>query len=350
MASKVVFKSNTDLPLFTEFTEYKADYLKSEPDVFQNERDGFAIHSLNSVVCEFFVDGQPYYYYRHSDPDKTRWVGICRLGDRPLDYQKGGYTYQLAAHNKNDIIVPYHKLSNDPVSYGFSSEYDEMSVVYTQKGITVKEGDILNFTAEFFPTVTLDHFNAWPNGVNCYVSGKVTGYFEGKPIEGVGRFDRAFCTRTTSEKGFDFDFATLNMNNEFGGIRKDGRREEAVIDITAEGKVWAYYWLEGEEPVSANEVEVEADWYKLPYLNDGTCIYKDIVFRFVGKEIHMNGKWGHKGFTGYPRFDKLGQCEISGPWYEGKEPYEHELYVSFNEVQEAYDHNITKYGFDVFEE
>ncbi len=49
-----------------------------------------------------------------------------------------------------------------------------------------------------------------------------------------------------------------------------------------------------------------------------------------------------------PVFDKKGQAEICGPWYEGKIPYEHKNYMSFNEVQEAYAGNLEKLGFQVF--
>ena len=49
-----------------------------------------------------------------------------------------------------------------------------------------------------------------------------------------------------------------------------------------------------------------------------------------------------------PVFDKKGQAEICGPWYEGKIPYEHTNYMSFNEVQEAYAGNLEKLGFQVF--
>ncbi len=84
--------------------------------------------------------------------------------------------------------------------------------------------------------------------------------------------NRITCLYFFSQYVMDIDFHGLNTNNELLGVRKDGRCEECVIDIMSEGNVWAYYWLEGKTPVTSNEVEVEADWYCLPYLDDETCI------------------------------------------------------------------------------
>ncbi len=349
MGKKVIFKSNSTFAPYTEFTSFKEDYLKLEPDVFNNERDGYCFLSLNPVFCQFFVDDQPYFYYRHLDPDKNRFVGISKLGDGPLDYQKGGYTYQLAAPCKNDAIIPYHKISDDPIAYGCGSYDGKMEIIYYTDHATVKESDILQLNFEYFPMTVIDHFNAWPNACVIYQAAKFTGTFEGKPIQGVGRCSHSYTIRKEKNIGFSMEYGNVNMNNELIGIREDGRKEEAVIDIIANGKVWAYYHLEGEEPVYADEVEVEADWFKVPYLNDGTCIYKDIIFRFAGKEIHMTGKWGTKGFLGYPRFEKAGQVEIVGPWYEGSVPYRHRSYMSFNEVQDCYAKQLKELDFNVYE-
>ncbi|MBQ9036178.1 MAG: hypothetical protein IJ115_01775 [Erysipelotrichaceae bacterium] len=350
MAKRVLFNKKDDRELFTEFKPLNADFLKSAPDMFNTDRNDHATLALNPTHFMFFDQGQPYMYYRHSNPASTRFVGIAKLGDGPLDYQKGGYTYQLAAPHRNDPVVPYAKLGDDPLCYGYSSEDGKMQIRYYEDHIEVKESDILSYSAEYFPMAFVDHGNIWYGQSVYYLSGFAKGTFNGRPVEGICRADRAFVGQKYKEKGFFFDFEGLNLNHELAGIREDGRREDCVVDILTKDKAWAYYWLEGEEPIATNEVEVEADWYRVPYLDDGTCMFKEITFRFAGKEIHVNGKWGTKGWTGYPKFDKPGQVQVCGPWYEGKTPYNHKYYFSFTEVQESYDHYIKELGFDIVEE
>lgn len=349
MTKKILFKSRGEKELFTQQIEYSKELLVDSPEIFNNRRDGYATINLVPTFCQFFIDGQPYFYYRHSDPDKTRWVGICKLGDGPFDYQKGGYTWQLSAPHKNDPIVPYGKIKDNPYTVGISTLDGETALTFTANSAKIKEKEILMYEGEYFPYAFIDHQNVWPNTSTIYQSGKVTGTFNGHSFEGAGRFDKGFCSTLIESQNYAFDFDEVNLNHELVGIREDGRREEATIDIMANGNTWAYYWLEGEEMVTSNEVEVEADWYRLPYVDDGTCIFRNITFRFGGKEIHVEGKWGHKGFTGYPRFDKKGQAEVSGPWYEGKIPYKHTHFMSFNEVQSCFDTSLIELGFDVFD-
>ena len=85
----------------------------------------------------------------------------------------------------------------------------------------------------------------------------------------------------------------------------------------------------------------------LPYVDDGTCVFKDAIFRFAGKEIHFEGKWGTKGVRPEPRIEKHGQSQILGTWYEGSTPYKHKLSMTFSENMEAYDYKLEKMGFDV---
>ena len=96
-----------------------------------------------------------------------------------------------------------------------------------------------------------------------------------------------------------------------------------------------------------DKVSMETEWKRLPYVDDGTCVYKNAVFRFAGKEFHFEGKWGTKGFTEKPRVEKHGQSQIFGTWYEGDTPYDHELSFGFSENMEAYDYKLEKLGFEV---
>ncbi len=86
---------------------------------------------------------------------------------------------------------------------------------------------------------------------------------------------------------------------------------------------------------------------RLPYVDDGTCIYEDATFSFAGKTLHFHGRVGLQGFTPKPRVEKHGQSQVFGTWYEGDEPYDHKLFFGFVENMEAYDKGSQAAGFDV---
>lgn len=345
MRNKLTFKCNKNQEFLFEFKKMEEDYLLMEPQTFQNARDRYAVLTLNPFYCQFMHEGRPFFYYRHSNPDGTRFVGIIEGGDGPFDLQKGGYTKELPCPNRNDAYVAYRKTSDDPIVYSFQSPDGKLDIGYGIDQSYVQEGDILSFTLDHFPYVAIDHANGWPNQSVIYQEGIVNGTFLGKPFKGAGGFGKSYTIKAVAEGGFQFAYG--NFNTELAGVRKDGRREEAVIDICFAGGVFAYYWLEGEEVVSSDEVEVETVFYHLPYMNDGTCMYKDIIFRFGGKEIHFEGKWGIKGFTAEPRLDKSGQAEVLGVWYEGTQAYEHEVSYGLCEIQGAFDEDLKKMGFTV---
>lgn len=347
MGNTLIFKCNKTQDYFFEFKPMEEDYLLMEPQTFHNERDGYAVLTLNPFYCQFMYEEKPYFYYRHSDPDGTRFVGIIEGGEHPFDYQKKGYTKELPCPARGDAYVPYRKVNENPIQYRFESTDRQLEITYGIDKSYVKEGDILSFTLEHFPYVAIDHANGWPNQSVIYQEGVVHGTFLGKPFKGAGGFGKSYTIKAAAAGGFQFTYG--NFNTELAGVRKDGRREEAVIDICFDGGVFAYYWLEGEEAVTSDEVEVQTEFYHLPYMHDGTCMYKDIVFRFGGKEIHFEGKWGIKGFTAEPRLDKSGQAEMLGIWYEGNVPYEHDVSYGLCEVQGAFDEDLRKMGFTVVE-
>ncbi len=343
------FKSNRPLEHWTEFVPQEEDLLKEAPAILQTERDGFAKMTLAPFYCMFTLKGEkkPRFYYRHSNPDSCRFVGITVPGDTPFDHQTEGYTNELSCPKKGDGYLPYRKTSDEPVEYSLESADGDMKIDFGLDHARIHEGEILNGEIEYFDHVNVDHQNVWPGASTIYQAGIIRGTFMGEPFEGMARFGKTYNASNNMEKGFQFDFG--NFNNEYAGVREDGRREEAVIDITFDGGVWAYYWLEGEDPVSSDEVEVTTEFYRLPYLEDQTCMYKDIVFRFAGKEIHFEGQYGLKGYTAEPRFDKPGQAELLGRWYEGKHPYTHKLTMTFNEIQKSFPDEIEKLGFEVLD-
>lgn len=348
MIKAVEFKNRTGRKPHVEFIKYDADFLNPvTPNIFNNEMDDYATLRIISTYAEMFPDGdvskKPYYFFRHTNEDgSTRFSGFMELGDTPLDIQKGGHIENLCTP-ENAQNSYYKKISNDPVEYALGTEKPFFEYRFTDSEAYLKEGDFLDVKAEYFPFAVVDHSSIWNNVCPIYQTALLTGTYEGKKVQGLAHIDRSF-----KQHGNDAYSLLGYIDNEYDGIREDGRKETAIIHIdVSTGKVFAYYWLEGEEPVVSDTVIMEAEWVRLPYCNDGTCIYKNAVYKFAGKEIHFTAKWGSKGFTSYPRLDKYGQSQVYGTWYEGQAPYKHKLFMTFVENQEAFDNNIEKLGFDV---
>jgi hypothetical protein len=351
MIKTVMFKNQTGEKPSVEFKEYSEDFLKAQPEIFNNTHDGHAQMRVLSLSSEFFRDGdaskKPDWYFRQSNVDSTRWIGFTKLSDDPLEPQLGGLDESDGLGGTNVPVVPFGKISDDPVCYGISAEDHSFEYRFYLDHATVKEGDVFEGYVDYFPFAVVDHNSIWNNALPIYMCGVLTGSYMGQPVKGIGRINISFMPKSHSKKKYELKGYFDNM---FYGIREDGRKETAIVHLDHSGKVFAYYWLEGEGFVTSDEVEMESEWYRLPYCNDGTCIYKRAVYKFAGKEIHFDGKWGTKGFTKRPRIeDKPGQSQVFGTWYEGDTPYEHTLFCTFNENQEAYDFNIEKLGFDVLD-
>ncbi|MDQ0361061.1 hypothetical protein [Breznakia pachnodae] len=352
MIKSVEFKNKTGKMPSVEFRKYETNFLVAgTPDIFSNEEDDNAVITVISTYGEMFPNGntdeKPYYFFRHTNglTWDTRFVGFIELGDTPLEYQKGGHIDNLSVDNAKN---PYYKKISDYPNeyYSLGTEEPYFEYQFTDTYAILKEGDFFDVKAEYFPFAVVDHSSIWNNVCPIYQTALLTGTYEGKPVLGLAHIDRSF-----KQHGNDKYELLGYIDNEFDGIREDGRRETAIIHIdTTTEKVFAYYWLEGEEPIVSDTVIMEAEWVRLPYCNDGTCIYKEAVYRFAGKEIHFTAKWGTKGFTAHPRLDKYGQSQVMGTWYEGKTPYKHKLYMTFNENQEAFDNHIEQLGFDVVDE
>ena len=347
MKKKVLFKSKENRKPFVEFVPYNANFFSESPEVFNNPDDDYATISVITHYNEFFINGdvdtKPKYFIRHTNNDSTRFVGIIDFNDDFLQPQIGGHTEDLEACHKDDAFVKHQQV--DDTHYGYSSFNGEMKLIVDETSIEFKEGNVLEGKGTFFPYAVVDHNNIW-NDIACiYQSYVFEGTYLGQSVKGVGRYSRSF--RPSSD---DHPYELLGyIDNELVGVREDGRREMTIIHMDSTGKVFAFYLLDGEEPVVSDEVEMETEWYRLPYMDDGTCIYKEVTYRFGGKEIHFKGKWGTKGFTEKPRFDKNGQSQVFGTWYEGKEEYKHTLYQTFNENQECYDYKLKEMGFDVID-
>lgn len=202
----------------------------------------------------------------------------------------------------------------------------------------------MDLDVKFVADAIIDHQASFLNLPQIMFPSVWEGKYRGKKAKGLGMLAMNYQLAHKHENILSsLGYISLTMM----GVRPDGKMEYAFIAVDQTGTAGAYYKLEGEPLVSATEVSMEADWYHLPYVDDGTCVFKDAIFRFAGKEIHFSGKWGTKGITPKPRIEKHGQSHIFGTWYVGDVPYEHSLSFSFSENMEAYDYKLAKLGFDV---
>jgi hypothetical protein len=349
VANRVTFTNTSGQALFVEAGE-RNNLVDRHAEVFENGFDGFPELGLLDAYGMFFPEGnvknKPFVYFRHTDAakGKHRFGNLVELGDDYLDVQKGVYHAEEVAQSDTPLIN-YHKISENPLVYGYGSTEKKVDIKYTEKHITIQEGNFFRVKAHPWPVTFYDHQSVYLNASTIFQPVTFAGSFDGKPVLGLGSCDRMFFK---TAEGFDtVPLGYIAMSAM--GIRADGRKESILISLSLNevGKHLGMYYLEGEEPVITDSVTVEADWVHLPYVQDGTCVFKDATFYVGNKVIHFNGKWGSKGFTAKPRIEKHGQSQIFGTWYEGNTPYDHRLFYTFVENMDAYDVKLEKLGFKV---
>lgn len=354
MAKAVTFKNTCGQALYATTGKLRAkDLVEKTPEVFDTDFDGHAIMSLADVIGMIFPDGdvdkKPILYVRHTDMIKGefRFGNLVELGDDYLSPQKFVYHEEDVAQAGVPISA-YTKVEGKENVYSFSSESPVTEFQFGEEFYSAKEGDFFNIKGELWPNAIYEHESMYNHVSTIIQAATYIGVMDGKKVMGVGEHDRLFIpTETRGFDGITNDFGYFYMN--MMGIRDDGRREQALISIENCGKIFAYYYIDGELPIFADEVTMEADFVHLPYVDDGTCVYKDAVFKFCGKEFHFEGKWGSKGFTAKPRVEKHGQSQIFGTWYEGETPYKHRLYMTFGENMDCFDHKLIEKGFNVLD-
>lgn len=327
--------------------------IESVPSQFDNAFDDHARVVLLDHYCMLFLEGRtdlkPIMYFRHTDvaKNKFRFGNIVDLGDGPLDVQKGVFHGEESAVSNDPINVPYGKITDGVL--GFDSE-GKVEARYYEDRITIREGDYLDLTAYPWEGFTLyDHQSVYENCSCVFQPATYLGTLEGKPIIGLGSYDR-LCMKQQAKEGFGgvpLAYVAISCM----GIRQDGRKEFcfASLGLSNGARSLVAYKIDGEEMIVTDEVSMEADWIQLPYVDDGTCVFKDATIRFKGKECHFKGKWGTKGFLKEPRIEKHGQSQMFGTWHEGKEEYQHRIYFTFSESMEAYDRNLKEYGFNIID-
>ena len=346
-----------------EVRKLTADDLERAPRCFANERDGFAVLGKAAHYAQFFVAGiqNPVYYFRNINPDSQRWSGIIEFGDHPLACQRGLHGEDIA--QEDAVSGPYHKVGDDPKLFEIESTSPYSLLRFTDDGsggvaAEFKEGpggSILDLKVTPFPVAVISHANPQQPAPYFQVNTLVEGTYMGKPVRGMGGFDRTFVVdhvKGDSGKEEQNYAATYRCTCAlYSGIRQDGRRECVSALLTApHGLGSGMYYSDGEEPIVTNKVRLDAVFRRLPYVQDDTVVYTDAVWTIGPKIIHFNGKWGTKSFSAYPKLDKHGQSQCFGTWYEGDTPYEHVISHAFNENSgDAFAPRMKAMGFEIID-
>lgn len=292
---------------------------------------------------------KPPLYFHHGYIDKIRFNGVTEFGDDYLSHQYPGKHHDEMAQPDTPVTRAYEKVDD---CYVMQTDNPFSKICHYEDGtVTCKEGDILDLTFKPLKYANIDYGNMWKERFQVQQPCLLTGFYEGEPVIGMGSYDRTYVPEDI--------FAEHDVMGESAyvyvvghGIREDGRTEAYMITIglygeTSNGISNGYYWIDGEEPIVVSDASIETEWVHLPYVDDGTVVYKDAIFRIGSKEIHFNGLWGTKSFTKEPKIERHGQSQVFGTWYEGKEPYEHKMSFGWGEHTGAYDHVIKAYGFKV---
>lgn len=346
-----------------EVRKLTIDDLELEPDCFKGEQDGNAIWGKAAQYAQFFVEGikNPVYYFRNVEPDKQRWAGIIEFGDGPLDYQKGLHDKDLAQETASTL--KYRKVSDCPKTFEIESlePYSLLRFMDDGNGGVIaefkegKDGSIIDLKIEPFPVCVISHSNEEQPSPYFQVNTIVSGTYMGKPVKGMGGFDRTFLPNRIqdNEEAVEKDYAATYRCTcaLYSGIREDGRKECVYALITNDnGKGLGMYYIDGEETIVTDEVYLDADFQHLPYVDDGTVVYTEATWKIGPKTIHFNGKWGTKSFTAQPKLDKHGQSQCFGTWYEGDTPYEHVIEHTFNEnTGDAFAERMSEMGFKILD-
>lgn len=338
-----------------ELRKSTIDDFRPMPEVYQNAEDGFGdltIFSNYGMLYPEGEEGKPIYYFRHSNIDSVRWAGMIHLGDGPLAPQREAHVHDLAQNA--DRTTVYARVSEQPEIWAFRGIDKEFEIAYYEDGSATwkegKDGCILNIKAEPFPYALFTHKKSVMRAPIWLQQCLLSGTYEGKPVKGMGGFDRTFLSDHQGQESLWAAGCTIYFSNIYSGIREDGRREcfFGQISVNQNDYGVAYYYIDGEEPVVSDKLHLEAQFHHLPYApGDPTVVYTDAVFTFADKEIHFHGKWGAKGFTATPRIEKLGQSHCFGEWYEGKTPYRHVLSHTFSENMGCLDESVIAAGYKV---
>lgn len=258
--------------------------------------------------------------------------------------------------------IKYRQVSDNPKSFEIESiePFSLLRFVDDGNGGVIaefkegKDGCIIDLKVVPFPYAVISHSNPDQPAPYFQVNTIVTGTYMGKPVRCLGGFDRTYVVNRVKgtedeEKNYT---ATYRVTCAlYSGFREDGRKECVYALIGDDnGRGIGMYYIDGEEVIVTDEVHLDADFYRLPYVNDDTVVYTKATWKIGPKTIHFEGKWGTKGFTAYPKIDKHGQSQCFGTWYEGDVPYNHVISHAFNENSgDAFAERMKQIGFKVID-
>ncbi len=331
--------------------------LALSPPVFQNETDGYAEllqYAIWGMLYPEGTDEKPLVFMRNMNPSSWRWSGIVHPGNTILDPQSEAHVSDLAQGDA--ATTPYEKVCDDPVTYRIESKEPYALFELRKDGgryVEGKDGCICDLTFTALENSHFEHRNSPRHAVAQMTGIKLSGTYEGRPVQGMGGYDRTWRpkdedAKKSNETAFAYIAAYLD------GEREDGRCEAVYAMIStidgSNGHGIGLYMLDGEEPVLTDEIYLEnAKFVRPDYLPEGDDTVQLVSgdWRFAEKYIHVDYKWGGKGYSATPKFERKGQTQAYGPWYEGNIPYKHKIYYNITEVMGAYVDNIRKMGFEV---
>ena len=335
--------------LHIEYRKFTDDDFSLSPSCFKNEFPGHVTSLIRHDNCGMLLeDGdRPHYYFHNMNTDTSRWSGFIRLGEGPLSLQTG---VEGIVTSQSDPTTIYGIVEKNPLTYGVrTTSGGEMDFTYNEEGCVLKEGkdgEVLNVTGEWFPFGLICHLESEYDIPFMHLPVLLKGTYRNQPIEFLACIDRIFSP--VGKENEVIRRATGYISSYCSGIREDGRREWFMGLICRDnGKGLGIYWLDGEEPIISEDVVNEGTWQKLPYVDDGTVVSINNVWRFGGMVFHVDGAWGAKGFTAEPRFDRHGQSQVFGTWYAGEKPYQHRIWNTFSENMDAYADSMKERGFIV---
>lgn len=286
-------------------------------------------------------DMPPTHYLRSFDGEKLKSGGIIRLGETPVA------PHTVLSHNREIYAVgrplQYVEVNGDPegqtndsVTYEQRGTHPKFLYRWSSKHARLIEADILDLTFDYLPYALVVNENG-ALGVP-YISQQaiINGTYEGRKVSFLGGWDRIFKS-TTMEATYGKLFIYINWI----GIHPNGCREWGVAMRFGERNI-GFYCKDGEQPVVSNDVQIDATWERVPYLNDGTVAFTRATFSFAGKMINYRAKWGYRGWDeeSILSLRKNGYSLTSGVWYEGSTPCEFEKTFTFAESHEAFEGKV----------
>lgn len=327
---------------YIEVLKHEDDFYNNYPKILDSDFDHHARLALvDAYGLIFDGDDSPVLFVRHGNPNGYRFGAFSRLNRDPFGVQTPLHDNDIA---QKEETGPFKKISDNPLVYGYGTTEPFSEYRYYSNYATWKETDILEVVVEPFPYCIVQHQGEIAKFTEIIQPCIAKGLFNGKEIKFIASYDKVYMP-DSKKTDIGSDMAYILVLDH--GIRPDGLKESVVIYINENGKSMGCYYLEDEKPVVSTDVKMEAEWYHQKYVDDGTVFYKDATFYIGNKVIHFKGKWGSKGITAQPRYNKHGQSQIFGTWYEGEVPYQHVLFTSFHENMEAYDYKFRKLGYNI---